>query len=581
VSEVGNVLLVDLGAGNSRLDEIDCSGTLGLGGKILGIRLLEKYLDTAADPLSPDNIIAITPSRLVAYGMSGSDRFGVFTRSPLTGIWLETYCGGTFARTLGETGWDAVVIRGASSTPVQLHIDSDGAKLLPAAHLWGRDTFAVEAEILSALDKRSAVLSIGVAGENLVKVAAVMHEEAHTLGRGGLGAVFGSKKLKAVSATSPGGTKLEAQEQFALTRKEVSRLALDSPTATAYHTYGTPVMVRMLNAAGSFPTDFFRQGSAPHHATLEAEGWADWATVEHGTCPPCPLRCRKRLTLKNGPEAGRELHAPEYETLYAFGGSCMVKHARDVAKLSERCNKLGMDTISAANLVAAVIKAKQLGFLAEGPDPGDVKAIDALLETLATGSTPLGVTLARGLDDALADLGMADWSITSKRLDPPGYEPRRLKGMALSYAVNVRGACHLRATFYKAELAGVLDGLDDDAYVQTYIDWEDRMLVMDGLIMCRFYRDFMDWDRLKSAVGQLNGAEVSREDLQRLSTETITRIRRLNLAFGATPADDTVAERFFRESIDVAPALDREELERRVRIYWLKRGWTEAGLLQD
>jgi len=153
--------------------------------------------------------------------------------------------------------------------------------------------------------------------------------------------------------------------------------------------------------------------------------------------------------------------------------------------------------------------------------------------------------------------------------------------MALSYAVNVRGACHLRATFYKAELAGVLDGLDDDAYVQTYIDWEDRMLVMDGLIMCRFYRDFMDWDRLKSAVGQLNGAEVSREDLQRLSTETITRIRRLNLAFGATPADDTVAERFFRESIDVAPALDREELERRVRIYWLKRGWTEAGLLQD
>jgi aldehyde:ferredoxin oxidoreductase len=150
--------------------------------------------------------------------------------------------------------------------------------------------------------------------------------------------------------------------------------------------------------------------------------------------------------------------------------------------------------------------------------------------------------------------------------------------MALSYAVSVRGACHLRATFYKPELAGLLDGLDDDAHVQTYIDWEDRMLLMDSLIMCRFYRDLLTWDRIASAATQLNGAPVTKAELERLSTETITRIRRLNLAFGLTPADDTVAERFFREPTDKAPALDREELQRRVRLYWVKRGWTEEGL---
>jgi len=572
-----SILVVDLTAGSSRVEQIDGAGTLGLGGKVLGIRLLERYLDPAVDPLASENIIALTPSRLVAYGMSGTDRFGVFTKSPLTGIWLETYSGGSFAKTLCETGWDALVITGAAPAPVRVHIDREGARMLPADDLWGKDTFATEAELLAGLGRRSSALTIGVAGEKLVRVASVMHEQAHTLGRGGLGAVFGSKMLKAVTATSPGPAKPHAQEQFEATRREVSALATDSPVVAAYRKYGTPIMVSVLNEAGTFPTDFFLKGVAPHRATLEAEHWPEWATVEHHTCSPCQLRCRKRLILTEGPEAGREIHGPEYETLYTFGGSCMVEHARDVAKLNERCNMLGIDTISGGNLAAIAIKAKQLGVLDEGPEPGDVEGIAATLEALATRSTSLGETLAQGMDDALADLGMSDWSITSKRLDPAGYEPRRLKGMALSYAVNVRGACHLRATFYKAELSGILDGLDDDAYVQTYIDWEDRMLLMDGLTMCRFYRDLMTWDRIVSCVSQLNGAPVTKEELEILSAETITRIRRLNMTFGLTPADDTVAERFFRDPTDKAPALDRAELERRVRIYWVKRGWGDDG----
>lgn len=576
--DMRRVLVVDLTTGAGRVEDIGAEGTLGLGGKVLGIRLLERYLDPQVDPLAAGNIVVLTPSLLVAYGLSGTDRFGAFTKSPLTGIWLETYCGGSFAKTLCETGWDAVVITGAAPQPVHLHIDVEGARVLPASDLWGKDTFVVETDLLKRIGRRSSVLCIGVAGERLVRVASVMHEQAHTLGRGGLGAVFGSKMLKAVSATSPGPAKRVAQEQFIRTRKEISALATDSPTATAYRTYGTPVMVGLLNEAGCFPTDFFTRGAAPHRATLEAEHWPEWARIENDTCSPCQLRCRKRLILTEGPETGREIHGPEYETLYVFGGSCMVEHARDVARLNERCNMLGIDSISGGNLVAAAIKAKQLGLADDGPAPGDVEGIGGLLEQIATRSTPLGETLAEGMDDALADLGMSEWSITSKHLDPAGYEPRKLKGMALSYAVNVRGACHLRATFYKAELAGVLDGLDDDAYVATYIDWEDRMLLMDGLTMCRFYRDLMTWDRIVSAVSQLNGAPVTKEQLVTVSAETVTRIRRFNLASGMTPADDTVAERFFRESTDRAPALDREELARRVRIYWAKRGWGEEGM---
>ena len=577
MADVRRILVVDLATNGTRVDELDANGTLGLGGKVLGIRLLEKYLDPETDPLGPENIVAITPSPIAAYAMSGSDRFGAYSKSPLTGIWLEAYCGGTFARTLRETGWDALVITGASPDPVRVHMTAEGATIVPAEELWGKSTFETDSELLAQLDRRSSVLSIGVAGENLVKVASIMHEQAHTLGRGGMGAVLGSKKVKAVSVTSPGALKLEAQEQFVATRREVSKLASESPAAANYRRFGTPMVVAVMNEAKGFPTDFFTKSVAPHRATLESEHWPEWAKVESDTCPPCPLRCRKRLTLLDGPEAGREMHGPEYETLYVFGGSCMVEHARDVARLNERCNILGMDTISAGNLVALAMKGKQLGLVDDGPAPGDTPAMSGLLDHIADRSTPTGDVLAGGMDSAAAAFGMSDWNITTKGLDPAGYEPRRLKGMALSYAVAVRGACHLRATFYKPELAGLLDGLDDDAYVDMYLDWEDRMLLSDSLLMCRFYRDFMSWDYLVSAASQLNGAPLTKHELQAQCTEVITRIRRLNLAMGGTPADDTVAERFFRDPTDVDPPLDREELARRVRIYWTKRGWTVDG----
>ncbi len=267
MADTETVLFVDLTTGDSRVDEIDMKGALGLGGKVLGIRLIEKYLEIEVDPLAPENVLALTPSPLAAYGMSGSDRFGAFTKSPLTGIWLEAYCGGSFARTLRETGWGAVVITGAAPAPVRLHVTAEGARLQPATDLWGKDTFAVEAELLARLDKRSSVLCIGVAGENLVKIASVMHERAHTLGRGGMGAVFGSKKLKAVSVTSPGPVKMEAQEQFVQTRREISKLAMESPTSTNYQRFGTPVMVALAQRGRDLPHRLLHEerGTAPGH----------------------------------------------------------------------------------------------------------------------------------------------------------------------------------------------------------------------------------------------------------------------------------------------------------------------------
>lgn len=577
------ILVVDLSTGASRVEGLEDGSLLGLGGKALGLRLFEHYLDPRADALSPANMVALASSPLAGHAFPGSNRLAAFSKSPLTGAWLEAYVGGSISRTMRETGWDALVILGTASAPSRIHLTSAGAEILPAGELWGLDAFDTERSLLASLGKRSGVLCIGPAGENRVAVAAVMHEEAHAFGRGGLGAVFGSKNLKAVTVSSFGPVKAAVPEDFRAVRLEVSRLAAESPTGGKYRQYGTPMMVAIMNEAGAFPSAFFGAGTSPHRASLEAEGWGSWAKVENETCAPCPMGCRKRLTLTAGPEAGRVIHGPEYETLYAFGGSCMVEHARDIAFLNETCNRLGIDSISSGNLVALAMRAAERGRLPEAmdgglPRPGEVAAIAELLGDIARRSTPLGTLLARGMDAAARELGLEGDAITSKGLDPAGYEPRKMKGMALSYALSPRGACHLRSTFYKAELSGALAGLGPEENVATYVDWENRLLLADSLILCRFYRDFMTWDRITCCVSFLAGRPVSGAELRALSTDVLTRIRRLNFAAGLSPADDTLAPRFFTEATDTAPALDRAELEGEIRIYWTMRGWGEEGV---
>ena len=581
------VLHVDLGAGDTRVEEVDVTAIAGLGGKALAVDLLERYLDPVSMPLSPGNVVVLTSSPLAAYAFSGSNRLGAFCRGPLTGAFLESYVGGNAGRALREAGWDAVVLHGAAAGPVRLHLDAAGATLLPAGELWGLDAFATDDALTAVLGKRSVALVIGPGGETLNAVASVQAGKDHSLGRGGLGAVFGSKLLKAVTITSPGALRLTPLEGFDDMRKKVSQLATDSPAANAYRRMGTPMMVALLNEAGGFPAGYWSEGKVAHRATLEAEHYPEWATVETGTCPPCPMRCRRHLTLTQGPDAGREIHGPEYETLYSFGGLCMVEHARDVLLLHEECNRLGVDTISAGNLVALAIEAGRQGRLKGAPALGDVAAITALLRDMARRSTSLGDTLAGGIRAAADALGMGDQAIHVKGMEPAGYDPRALRGMALAYATSPRGACHLRATFYKPILGGLTKDLDAEGIAALFVDFEDRLFLFDCLVMCRFYRDFLTWDDLVVAANTLvaetaaPGKPVPTIDqggLQTLARELLTRVRRLNFRFGLTAADDSLPRRFFTEPLGDKPPLGDEEFQGMLTAYFIARGWGEAGV---
>jgi aldehyde:ferredoxin oxidoreductase len=570
------VLHVDLSAGSVSAVDIPTVTPFGLGGKALGVDLLERYLDPMVDPLSPQNVVVFTPSLLAAYGFPGSDRFAAFTKSPMTGAFLETYAGGTMARTLRETGWPAVVVTGAAARPFRLHVDAEGGTLLPADDLWGLDVFQTEEALAGSLAKRSSTMIIGPAGEHRVICASVQLEKDHALGRGGLGAVFGSKNLKAITVTSPGSARLEPGDAFAGVRKKVSDLAANSPAGQAYRRFGTPMMVAVLNEAGSFPTDYWSTGRAPHRDRLEAENFPSWAKVETGTCPPCPIRCRRHLTILEGPHAGREVHGPEYETLYSFGGLCMVESGEDVLLLHEECNRLGLDTMSVGNAVALSIKAGQAGTMTGAPAAGDAAAIGRLLVDISARSTELGDILARGIRGAAQALHMEDQAIHVKGMEPAGYDPRSLRGMALAYATSPRGACHLRATFYKPILAGMTKDLDAQGTAELFVDFEDRMFLYDCLIMCRFYRDFMTWEDLAAVAAELEGAPVDPDVLQAAANTLLTRVRRLNFAMGLTAADDWLPKRFMTEPLDDNPPVGEQELRDLLDAYYIERGWPDG-----
>ena len=290
------------------------------------------------------------------------------------------------------------------------------------------------------------------------------------------------------------------------------------------------------------------------------------------------MRCRKTLTIREGPHAGRIIKGPEYETLYAFGGLCMVEQAEDVLLHPRAMQPPGHGHHQRRQPGRASPSGP--GSPArrdDAPAPGDVPAIHALLEAMAHRSTPLGDLLAHGIRAAAAQLGMADEAVHVKGMEPAGYDPRALRGMALAYATSPRGACHLRATFYKPILGGLTKDLDPAGVAALFVDFEDRLFLFDCLTLCRFYRDFLTWEDLLVATSELAGRPVSREEVQALIGDLHTRLRRLNFAMGLSAADDTLPRPFMEDPLDGKEPIGADELGDLLSEYWTLRGWGPQG----
>jgi len=551
-----------------------------LGGKGLGIYLLMKENPPGVDPLSPKNKLIFCLGPVTDTRIYGSCRHGVFTKSPLTGIFSESYSGGKVAEPMSRTGYDAFIFEEASDDPTWIEISDQNVTFHDARDLWGKDTYFTEDEVLKrAKGKGAGTLVIGPAGENLIRYAVIENDYWRSLGRTGVGAVMGSKKIKAIAFY--GEKKREVAypdilEQFA---KETLERGKDSPGAQAYRRFGTPMLVAMNNAVGGFPSKYWHLGTFEGWEKINADSLLERCRVRPNACLHCFMACGNLSEIKGGRHKGLKIEGPEYETIFAFGGLCMVHEIEEIAYLNDICDRLGMDTISAGSLCAFAMEASEMGRIKEKIGWGNVDKIARLLHDIAY-KKGLGTILAEGIRYTSKAWEMEDIAIHIKGLDPAGYDPRILKGMGLAYATSDRGACHLRSTFYKAELSGMIPVDQMEGKVKLFLEFEDRFNIHDSLILCRFYRDiYWDWNHLLTIIEVTTGLKLDEPELRKIASIIQSQTRRFNLREGITPKDDTLPRRFFDEPLGKeGKTIRREDLQRMLQDYYALRGWNSEGV---
>jgi len=582
------ILRIDLADRSSRAEELDDDVLEKyLGGKGLATHILLRENPAGVDPLSPENLLIFALGPVSGTAVWGSCRHGVYTKSPQTGLYSEAYSGGTTAEYMSRTGFDAFVIKGKSKRPVWLEIADTGALFHDAGDLWGTDCFEAEDLIRERIRssrpdvKNCGVIVIGPAGENQVSFAVIENDYWRSAGRTGVGAVMGSKALKGIAFLGNAKKEVASPEALKDYIKRFATNARDDKGVNAYKSLGTPMMVDIMSNVGSFPTRYWHKGQAEHRESINAAALHSRLEVEPHACLRCFIACGRMSKVKEGPHAGLKLEGPEYETIYAFGGLCEVKTIEEVAYLNDLCDRLGMDTISAGNLAAFTIEASSLGKLDYQIAYGETERIAELLNEMAY-KKGIGATLAQGIREAAKQWDMEDVAIHVKGLEPAGYDPRVLKGMGLAYGSSPRGACHLRATFYKPELAGMIPPDQIEGKAAMFAEWEDRLIIFDTLVLCRFYRDLYQWEALSEMIKAVTGLDLDKNSMRKIAGRISDETRLFNIREGLLPSDDRLPVRFHRESLpETGKTITPEDMESLLKDYYKARGWDAEGRPQN
>ncbi len=544
-----------------------------LGGKGLGSFLLLKEIPLHIDPFSTQNCLIFALGPLGDTPFYGSSRYGVFTKSPQTGIYSESYSGGKVTLSLSRTGYDAIVIVGKADHPTFLETDDEKVVFHSADDLWGKETYEAEEAILKKVGIQGAgALVIGPAGENLVKFAVIESEHGRSFGRAGIGAVMGSKKLKGLVFHGQKRRKLADYPSLRRLAQEFKERVKDNQTVQMYKKYGTPALVSIMNTIGAFPTQYWSKGSLEGWEGISAESLMEHCKVNSSACPHCFMACGNISEIKQGRHRGLRIRGPEYETIYAFGGLCMVNSIEEIIYINDLCDRLGMDTITAGNLAAFAIEASKEGKIKEKLNYGDVDGIAEILKKIAY-RKGVGRILSEGVRHAAVVWGMEEKAIHVKGLEPAGFDPRVLKGMGLAYATSDRGACHLRATFYKSELSGQINPGQVKGKAKLFIDYEDKMALFDALILCRFYRDLITWKDLQEIIKASCDLSLKKRELKTMASEIIHLARVFNQREGMTKKEDKLPRRFFREVLqETGKTIQPEDLEIMLKEYYQLRG---------
>ena len=579
---MGDLLRIDLTTGTSTQETVPPELIRGLiGAKGIGTHYLCEEVGPEVDPLSPQAKLIFVSGPMAGTSMLGSNRYSVFFASPLTNGYCEAYSGGNLAPQFAKTGFKVVIVEGKAAGRVYLEISEDGVRFHSAEDLWGLDAFEAEDKILELTEHRKAqACVIGQAGENLVRFACVNNNKWHQLGRGGPGAVFGSKNLKGIVWHGDKPVEIARPDDYKAVIRDLVVRTKDDPGVAAYQRGGTLNMVRIMNGKNAFPTRYWRKGTLEDFEKITVETMLEKHGTRNEVCPPCVMKCVKHNYVFEGRHKGLECEGPEYETAYVFGGLCEIADFAELMWLNDICDRLGVDTMTAGNLCALAIEASQRGLIDEKMDFGDPDCVAEFLRKMCF-REGIGDIWAEGILTVEKEYGLEGVAVHCKGMEPAGYEPRAMKGMGLGFATTARGACHLRATMYKPELIGVIDPQIVEGKAAVYCDWEDRLTIMDCLVYCRFYRDLVQWPYITAVVNAIIGTDYTEDDLHRVANRIVTMTHDFNAARGIGRETERLPEWVSDKPMEdeTAWSFPQSEMEYMLADYYRIRGWGELPAL--
>ncbi len=589
----GKLLDIDLTTGKTNTIAIsDELAKKYVGGRGLGARLLYDLLPPHTDPLSPENVMIVLTGPLTGSMVCGSSKFVVVTKSPLTGGWCDSYSSGRTSIELKKAGYDGLVIRGKAAAPSYLKIDDRGAEIRSAAGIWGQESFTAERMLKEKEGKGFVVTSIGPAGENLCLYACINSDNYRQAARAGVGAVMGSKNLKAIVVRGSGAAEFHDRARVVELNRKNYELARASQLFQARSKYGTSLTLNVTNAGGILPTRNFQYGSWDQ-ALGKLDSVGVYKSVKaHRSCQSCFVHCSLMTEVTEGPNRGEVFEGPEYETLGMFGSNLMTDSLQTVIQANLRCDTLGLDTISMGNVIGFVMECFEKGLLTAsqtegleltfGNDAAVLRAIE-----LTARRQGFGEIMSRGVRAVAAQVGQgsARFAMHVKGLEYPAYDPRGAFGAGLSYAVSPRGACHRRAWPPAKEILGGYPPFTAEGKGKMVRDLYAENCVYHSLLVCDMPAKFIPVPLSSYSIEYyraVTGVELTEADFDTMAGRVETLIRMFNNREGFTRADDWLPERTLHEPMLNGPAAGQcigdERLNRMIDDFYACQGWDAAGV---
>jgi aldehyde:ferredoxin oxidoreductase len=568
-----------------------------IGGRGLAVKYLIEGMDPGTDPLSPESVLIMATGPLTSTPAPTGNRYMVVCKSPLTGALANSNSGGVFPTMMKRSGYDLFILEGRAEEPVYLYVDERQAELRDATHLWGKDTHETDEAIKAETSADASVACIGPAGENLALIAAIINDKHRAAARSGVGAVMGSKNLKAVAVR--GQLKPELADEKAMRQVVLAanrQLAADIKQGSTMRIYGTSYVPDVTHEAGVFPTHNFQYGQFDGTSKINGPTLREHFLIRHTGCYACPLACA-RLTEVKAEEWGEKYagkgEGPEYETIGSMGSACGIDNMAAITKANYLCNELGLDTISTGITIACAMEMYSRGILTEAqigrPLPfGDA---DGMIEMVrrAASRDGFGDEIALGSWRLASKHGHPELSITAKKLEFPSYDARGLKGMGLLYATSNIGASHMAGDTAYMELFGVgekIDGLTYEGKAALVKYFQDLFAIVDAVGLCVFVAIRYTLDtangylptRLTELVNHATGSDYTPQSLLE-AAERVYALERLFLTkAGLSRKDDTLASRM-SEPMPAGPIQGETfELDRVLDDYYIERGWDKDGV---